>query len=89
MRALAEDTSAPFHSPYAHGFVRVSAAVPHVRTGDPRFNGRRTIELARRAHNDHAALVIFPELGWPVTPARTCFTSRRCSTQSARSYANS
>jgi NAD+ synthase (glutamine-hydrolysing) len=63
MRALEEDTGAPFHSPYAHGFVRVSAAVPHVRMGDPRFNGRRTIELARRAHNSHAALVIFPELG--------------------------
>jgi NAD+ synthase (glutamine-hydrolysing) len=63
MRALGEDTGAPFDSPYAHGFVRVAAAVPHVRVGDPLFNGRRTIELARRAHADHAALVIFPELG--------------------------
>jgi NAD+ synthase (glutamine-hydrolysing) len=53
----------PFDSPYAHGFVRVAAAVPRVRVGDPRFNGTSTVELARRAHEDHAALVIFPELG--------------------------
>ena len=63
MRALGDDSGAPFHSPYAHGFVRVAAAVPHVRVGDPGFNGERTVELARRAHTDHAALVIFPELG--------------------------
>ena len=53
----------PFESPYAHGFVRVAAAVPRVRVGDPRFNGARTVELAQRAHEEHAALVIFPELG--------------------------
>jgi NAD+ synthase (glutamine-hydrolysing) len=53
----------PFQSPYAHGFVRVAAAVPRVRVGDPRFNGAQTVELAQRAHADHVALVIFPELG--------------------------
>ncbi len=63
MRALADVPGTPFHSPYAHGFVRVSAAVPHIRLGDPRFNGERTIELARRAHAEHVALVVFPELG--------------------------
>ena len=63
MRALADDPRTPFHSPYSHGFVRVAAAVPHVRVGDPRFNAERTVELARRAHADHAAVVIFPELG--------------------------
>ncbi|MFZ0089396.1 MAG: NAD(+) synthase [Solirubrobacteraceae bacterium] len=63
MRALRERTEAPFRSPYGHGFVRVAAAVPHVRVGDPAFNGARTLELARRADESHAALVIFPELG--------------------------
>jgi NAD+ synthase (glutamine-hydrolysing) len=43
--------------------VRVAAAVPRVRVGDPRFNGARTVELAQRADAEHAALVIFPELG--------------------------
>ena len=63
MRAVDPSGGPPFDSPYAHGFVRVAAAVPRVRVGDPRFNGARTVELARRAHEDHAALVIFPELG--------------------------
>ncbi|MFZ0039988.1 MAG: NAD(+) synthase [Solirubrobacteraceae bacterium] len=53
----------PFGSPYSHGFLRVCAAVPEVRVGDPRFNAERTVELARRADENHAALVIFPELG--------------------------
>jgi NAD+ synthase (glutamine-hydrolysing) len=53
----------PFHSLYSHGFVRVAAAVPNVRIADPAFNARRTVELARRAADEHAALVVFPELG--------------------------
>jgi NAD+ synthase (glutamine-hydrolysing) len=48
---------------YHHGFVRAAAAVPHVRVGDPAFNAVRTIELARRAHEQDAVLAIFPELG--------------------------
>ncbi len=52
-----------FHSLYDHGFVRVASAVPHVRPAEPAFNAERTLGLARRASEDHAALVIFPELG--------------------------
>ena len=48
---------------YDHGFVRVAAAVPHVRVGDPGFNAERTVALAARADERDAALVIFPELG--------------------------
>ena len=50
MRAVDQTGGTPFESPYAHGFVRVAAAVPHVRVGDPRFNAARTVELAQRAH---------------------------------------
>ncbi len=53
----------PFRSLYSHGYVRVAAAVPHVRMGDPGFNAARTIELARRGHETAAAVVVFPELG--------------------------
>jgi NAD+ synthase (glutamine-hydrolysing) len=63
MRALTDGDQTPFLSPYRHGFLRVAAGVPHVRVGDPAFNGERTLELARTAHERHAALVIFPELG--------------------------
>ena len=52
-----------FASLYTHGFVRVAAAVPHMRIGDPEFNADRTLALARLASDEHAALVIFPELG--------------------------
>ncbi len=52
-----------FASLYSHGFVRVAAAVPHMRIGEPAFNAERTLALARRASERHAALVIFPELG--------------------------
>jgi NAD+ synthase (glutamine-hydrolysing) len=52
-----------FASLYSHGFARVAAAVPHQRIGEPPFNAEQTLELARRASDDNAALVIFPELG--------------------------
>ncbi|HEY1511346.1 MAG TPA: NAD(+) synthase [Solirubrobacteraceae bacterium] len=52
-----------FHGLYSHGFVRVAAAVPNVRIGEPAFNAQRTLELAGRASIEQAALVVFPELG--------------------------
>ncbi|HTT28792.1 MAG TPA: NAD(+) synthase [Solirubrobacteraceae bacterium] len=52
-----------FASLYSHGFVRVASAVPHMRIGEPDFNAERTLTLARQAADEHAALVIFPELG--------------------------
>jgi NAD+ synthase (glutamine-hydrolysing) len=53
----------PFDSIYRHGFIRVASAVPVIRVGDVGGNAARTIELAQRAHEDHAAVVVFPELG--------------------------
>jgi len=53
----------PFHSLYTHGYARVCACVPHVKVADPAFNANRTIALAQRAAADHAAVVVFPELG--------------------------
>ena len=52
-----------FHSLYRHGFVRTAVAVPHVRVADPQYNAARTLELARRAAANGAALTLFPELG--------------------------
>ncbi len=54
---------APFASPYHHGFVRVASAIPLVAVADPHTNAERTLELARAASRDSAALVVFPELG--------------------------
>lgn len=53
----------PFRNLYSHGFARVAVCLPHVRIADPVFNGERTLALARRAADAHAALAVFPELG--------------------------
>jgi NAD+ synthase (glutamine-hydrolysing) len=53
----------PFHSVYAHGFIRAAVCIPHVRVADPNFNVERTLGLARRASEMHAAVALFPELG--------------------------
>jgi NAD+ synthase (glutamine-hydrolysing) len=53
----------PFDSIYRQGFARIAVCIPAVRLGDPRSNGANTIELAKRAHEAHAAIAVFPELG--------------------------
>lgn len=53
----------PYDSIYSHGFARVAIGIPHVRVADPDFNTDRTLDLARRAADENAYLVLFPELG--------------------------
>ncbi|UPW08298.1 NAD(+) synthase [Gordonia terrae] len=50
-------------SVYANGFARVAGAVPVLTIAEPAVNATRTIALARRAADDGACLVVFPELG--------------------------
>lgn len=52
-----------FGSIYSHGFIRVAVCVPSLRVADPAFNAERTLELAQRASEAGAAVVLFPELG--------------------------
>ncbi len=52
-----------FHNVYTHGFVRAAVCIPSVRVADPAYNAERTLGLARRAHDLHAAVALFPELG--------------------------
>ncbi|NTW04333.1 MAG: NAD(+) synthase, partial [Oscillochloris sp.] len=52
-----------FFSIYSHGFARAAVCVPALRVADPAFNAERTISLARRASEAHAAVALFPELG--------------------------
>ncbi len=56
-------TPSSFRSIYSHGFVRAAVCVPQVRVADPGFNVERTVGLARRASEAHAAVALFPELG--------------------------
>lgn len=57
------NTQQPFHSIYSHGFIRAAVCIPSVRVADPAYNLARTLDLARRASEQHAAIALFPELG--------------------------
>ncbi len=51
-----------FFDMHAHGFVRVATATPCTRTADVAFNLAGVLAEARRAHDAHVDLVVYPEL---------------------------
>jgi NAD+ synthase (glutamine-hydrolysing) len=55
--------SHPFFSHHRQGFVRVAAATPRVKPGEPGFNVAETIALAREGDAKGCDLIVFPELG--------------------------
>ena len=83
----------PFASPYRHDLVRVAAAVPLVRLGDPQVDAEHTVDLARQAHDDDAARGRVPgaragglQQPGPVPPGRLAArrprrARRRCATR--------
>ena len=52
-----------FYSAYNHGFIRAAVCIPSVRVSDPEYNLERTLNLAHRSSELHAAVALFPELG--------------------------
>lgn len=52
----------PFYSMHRHGFVRVGASTPKVRTADVAFNRDAILSEARRAHERNVDLLVYPEL---------------------------
>ncbi|MCJ1962095.1 NAD(+) synthase [Novosphingobium mangrovi (ex Hu et al. 2023)] len=60
--SAAADRSHPFFSLHEHGFVRVATSTPHVRPADVAFNRDAILAEARRAHDAHVDLLVFPEL---------------------------
>jgi NAD+ synthase (glutamine-hydrolysing) len=58
------------------GFARVSVAVPTVVVAAPTKNADAIASLWARAHDDGAAVVVFPELGLPGYTARDLFFDR-------------
>jgi NAD+ synthase (glutamine-hydrolysing) len=55
--------SGPFFNLYSHDFLRAAVAVPSIRVADPEFNALHTIESMEQAVEQHASIVLFPELG--------------------------
>ena len=52
----------PFFDMHSHGFVRVATATPCSRTADVAYNTAGVLAEARKAHEAHVDLVVFPEL---------------------------
>lgn len=46
-----------------HGFVRLAAAVPHLRVADMSYNTARTIDMLNRAASESVDVIVFPEMG--------------------------
>src|SRR5690348_11954654 len=46
-----------------HGFLRVAAAVPLLRVGDPAYNAGRALGLLERAQAEGVEVLVFPEMG--------------------------
>lgn len=54
--------SLPFENPYRHGFARVAACTIPVAIADPATNAAAVLSAAREAHDNGAAVAVFPEL---------------------------
>jgi NAD+ synthase (glutamine-hydrolysing) len=52
----------PFYAMHGHGFVRAATSTPRVRTADVSCNRDGIIDEARRAHDCHVDLLVYPEL---------------------------
>jgi len=57
------DFTRDFTCLYRHDFLRIAACVPRAAVADPAFAAARTLELARKGHQDGIAVMLFPELG--------------------------
>ena len=60
---MIQPAAPPFHSPFAHAFVRVGVCTPAVRPADPAFNAAAILDQVREADAAGASLMVFPELG--------------------------
>ncbi len=45
-----------------HGFIKVAAATPEVRVADPAFNAEEILKQIRVCAEQHAKIIVFPEL---------------------------
>jgi NAD+ synthase (glutamine-hydrolysing) len=63
--AQAKPRGHPFFDMHNHGFVRVATSTPKVRTADVAYNRQGILEEARRAHEQHVDLLLYPERAAP------------------------
>jgi len=56
------DTAHSFYDMHKQGFVRVATSTPRARPADVAYNTKGVINEARRAHECHVDLLVYPEL---------------------------
>jgi NAD+ synthase (glutamine-hydrolysing) len=59
---MTEQRDHPFYSLHSHGLMRVAASTPKVYTADVAGNAEAILDEARRAHDAHVDLLVYPEL---------------------------
>jgi NAD+ synthase (glutamine-hydrolysing) len=59
---MTEQRNHPFYSLHSHGLMRVAASTPKVYTADVAGNAEAILDEARRAHDAHVDLLVYPEL---------------------------
>ena len=50
------------HVDDSYGFIRVASTIPSVKIGDCDYNAQSIISMARKASEEGASIVAFPEL---------------------------
>ncbi len=59
---MTEQRDHPFYSLHSHGLMRVAASTPKVYTSNVAGNAEAILDEARRAHDAHVDLLVYPEL---------------------------
>ena len=55
------------HVDDSYGFIRVASTIPSVKIGDCDYNAQSIISMARKASEEGASIVAFPELSIKVS----------------------
>ena len=83
---MTQPAAPPFHSPFAHDFVRLGVCTPAVRPADPAFNAAAILAQVREADAEGASLRSFRSWGSAPMPSTTCTTRPFCSTRWRRRW---
>lgn len=62
MKTTTDASACSFDNIYRHNMLRIAVGIPHVALSHPAENAKRIIDLSQQAHDQHAAVALFPEL---------------------------
>ena len=59
---MTDDPATGFFDMHRHGYIRAATSTPEVRTADVAYNCAAIIDEAKRAHEAHVDLLVYPEM---------------------------